>query len=641
MQGPALRKLRSLALVLLMVAPGFAAGGAGSAPEEGPRRDGAGADAAPGSRHPDPCRSRAGGVLEVLCARNATVVRAGETALYGMGVRNNGNRTLEVLLSADGPAGWNWTRWPAPLSIPPADRTDVALEVRPPGDAMGNDTGVVTVTATAADDANLTDSAATFTTVEEVLGIGMWPERNETPVGPGETATCNITVEKTGNSRRPLFLDASVAVPGWAAAFDARQVNLEGAGVFTEELRLTAPPGARAGLRVVVNVSCHDRDRTAEASCAAAAVVRLAGNITVKATPELATLAPGGSALYGLELVNSGNGDDEVRPGRCDVPAGWSIGFRPGGSGGPNGSVRVPFGGSGRLDVELGAPPDAPSGDYRFPGEVLGSTGERYGFALNALVRRPPGVRLEAERDRLGGPPGGSAGFRLRVTNTGDGPGNVSLAASGLPAGWPAVEFTLDGRPLGPALELGPDATRTVTALVRIPVPTLLENVSLEVRAALAGGGNHSVGLGLDIQRADLRIVHLELPPARPRAGVPELVNLTVGNAGNADAGGVALELFVNGRLRSRVEIGNLPAGEQRVEGVLWVPGEGMNRLRFVIVGEDTARESNETDNEVSAFRTVPVAGTARAPGDIWIGVVVAALAVGSVLAARRLRRRK
>jgi uncharacterized membrane protein len=632
MEGPALRKLCCVALVLAMVAPGFAAGeDAWPAIGEYPGGD------------PHLRSSRADRVIEVRCDRNATVAPPGEPAAYSIGVQNNGNRTEEVLLGAGGTPLWSWTGWNGTISIAPGNRTDVTLEVRAPPEALGGDIGVVTVTAASTRDANLTDSLDTFTTVEEVLGIRVWPKQNETDARPGGTATCNLTVEKTGNSRRPLFLEAFVDGPGWNATFDTVQVNLEGAGEFGVELYITAPPDARGGLGVPVNVSCYDQDRTVEARCTVTALVSLVGNITVTARPVLADLEPGGKALYELELVNSGNGDDVVRPGPLALPVGWTAGFFPRGSSEANGSVAVPFGGKGWLDVVLGAPPDARSGDYDFSGQVLDSTGAGFGFTLGARVARRASLRLEAEMARLGGPPGGSAGFRLQVTNTGNGVSNFSMAASGLPANWSAVAFSLDGQPFGAERALGPGATATVTAAVAIPARTLLESVSFDVSAALAGGEKGLARLTLDIQRPDLRITGVELPAQRARPGSAELIKLTVENAGDDRAANVALALLVDGKLRARLDIGSLGAGERRAEGVLWVPGPGKHLLGFVLDPENIVYERNETNNGAQANRSVPAAGADRGPGQsvLWASLVVAALAAASALTIIRARRLK
>ena len=618
-------------LVLAVASPAFyTAGAAPSAP----------ADVMGGTREGS---QRAVKDIELFCGRNATVVKPNGTAVYEIDLKNNGNRTEEVRLTAEGTPGWNWTGWTGTRKILANNSTKVLLEVWPPAGALGGDVGVVTVTAYSMNDTNLTGSLSTFTTVEEVLGIRLWPERNETPVAPGQTGVCNISVEKTGNSRRPLFLEALADVFGWKAELDTVQLNLEGTGLSTVALSITAPGDASAQTVAQVNISCHDRERTVVAGCTAAASVPLVRGVAVTVRPEPARLFAGGQASYELEIANLGNVEERVRAGHSVPPAGWTVVFTPRGSKDQNGSVKVPIGGSGFLDAVLHAPQNASSGYYNFTGQVLDSFGNAFNFTLGARVAQLPGIRLEAGSARPGGPPGGPAVILLNVTNLGDGVDSYSLAAAGLPGNWSPVEFTSGGKALGAANEIGPRATVAVMAVVRIPNGIDMESISFNIRATLYGGELDTARLTLAVQRPDLYIGRVDMPSAKPRAGRPEKMNLTVGNAGDAPAGNVTLTMFVNKRFLLRLDIGNIPAGQERIESVLWAPVKGYDVLRFVIASEDGAPERNGTNNEASALRTVPGGDSAPPPDRFLMLVAVAAVSIAAValVPAFWLRRRK
>ncbi|MEM1671710.1 MAG: CARDB domain-containing protein [Archaeoglobaceae archaeon] len=86
----------------------------------------------------------------------------------------------------------------------------------------------------------------------------------------------------------------------------------------------------------------------------------------------------------------------------------------------------------------------------------------------------------------------------------------------------------------------------------------------------------------------------------------PVMINATVNNTGNADAGGFNVKFYINNSLLDTKRVLSLGAGSSTIVGTTWTPNSaGDYLIRVVADADGEVAESNENNNETSIIVTV------------------------------------
>jgi uncharacterized membrane protein len=261
------------------------------------------------------------------CPDHVRITSAGEATQFSIGICDLGDLWENINLSAMGPDQWDFRLDFDKVRLKPGDLCEVKLNVTPPADAMGDDSCIVRVRAVSADNPAVSSEVETRTIVAAYMLVDIRPDRTELLVLPGVMADCTLTVENHGNIDRPVTFNLRVEYgdSGWNAWTDTDALSLRSEESWVVVLHVAAPPGAPAGSRLDVKVTCIDLENEHFFSCNVTAVVGRVRDLEVSVAPGEVTLLPGGTAVYSIDILNTGNGQDEIGAGGFVLPSGWDL----------------------------------------------------------------------------------------------------------------------------------------------------------------------------------------------------------------------------------------------------------------------------------------------------------------------------
>jgi hypothetical protein len=560
---------------------------------------------------------------------------------------NTGGWDIELNLTAEGPPDWIYALDLHDLNLEAGRSANFILSVTPPPYAEGGTTGIVMVVARPVLEPAYYKTVETRTVVSSFLSLEVLAEPAVGLVDPGETCSYTMTIWDHGNIREPLLFLAYAAWDNssWNVTLNDSWLYLRDEESSALILNVTAPADALAGAGLVVDVNVSSAERDVSAETRLTAFVRAVGSIEASVTPGCSTAEPGGFARFSIDIVNRANHRVEVHPGDFNLPQEWNISFSllDGSLLDGNRTLSLEVGGSASIIASVRVPAGALAGWYPIAGTLVDGAGQVTPVMLNAAVEQLFSLVIEAPAPAQSGALGEKLLFPLVVTNLGNGDDMIGFNWVDLPLDWPQPELVFpDGQP-GPDITLGPSESANVTVGLRIPAATPVNSATIALYAESWGGIGFGTNLTIHVRKADLVITKVEPASRDLRAGAPVQVNVTVANRGEASAGTVVLEYFLNGRLVVSVAAGALPAGQERVERFTWVPHHGHNTLRFVADPANAVCESDETNNEAALERNVST-GTGPAPGNFFLQAAAASVVlvlVGLLLLGWRLRRPK
>lgn len=246
-------------------------------------------------------------------------------------------------------------------------------------------------------------------------------------IAPTQTSTLTLTAKNIGSLVDNLSFQVKTPV-GWPSA-SANDVRLKPDETGTVQINVTAPIGQAPGVyAVLVNAQSEQlRDLNLRRNSAAPSIVATtAFNFTIQRSVVLKVEAPdarlllrqGGEQTVPVVLKNEGNAEGVVNLSvRQELTRGasWDVRFEGGDQ------VRVPASGSKTVNMIVGAPSDAGSGDRNVitirakEGDTVEATDQ-----VTAYVDAQFGAELRTNKTTWEFYPGQVQVIRLNVTNIGN-----------------------------------------------------------------------------------------------------------------------------------------------------------------------------------------------------------------------------
>jgi uncharacterized membrane protein len=251
--------------------------------------------------------------LELTPATDTATADPGQSVTYTLAITNTGNYTDTFNLALANHS------WPGQLTtdsvtLAAAESTTFMVTVEVPPDASGQDSDMVTVTATAAGDADISAEGELTTTANPVYGIELSAATTAQSGLPGTVVTYTLTISNAGNSTDSFSFDASgndwvVGLPLTVTL--AREASVDVA------VTVTIPADATGGAVDVATVSATSvNDPSATAAFDLTTLTTTADNVYgVELSPATAAQAglPGEIVTYTLSIANTGNITDAIR----------------------------------------------------------------------------------------------------------------------------------------------------------------------------------------------------------------------------------------------------------------------------------------------------------------------------------------
>ena len=560
-------------------------------------------------------------------------VDPGETYRYNVLVKNTGSATDRFELTVED-ARQGWTQ---ALLLDGQPVTEVTLEggetrvlafaVTAPETETAQQ-NIVSIRAQSVSSALAGDVLNTATRIRPKVSISMDLDPQTRVAEPNETATFNVTVTNTGNDIFLVALRREGLLPaGWNASFNVEppEVNLNPNPArdptlsYTFKLRVTPPPGARAGdlatLKLTAETDTGGGVVIPGDEASAVVVVRKVHNVTTPAMLDARAVA--GEALdYVLPVANHGNGNDvlELLPGA--VSPAWRVES-------PAESLYLDYNESGELPLRIHVPAGTPPGPQNLTLTLRLSREAFQNLTIPLLVDATPRVDLRGARD-LGLTPGRPHEVALSAVNSGNVAGSFALAADA-PDGW---NVTL--RP--DRVTLDPGASAPVTLVLHAGRDAEDGPASVTLRATLAGAPAGATPVAVTLARPDLRLEGVDASGSTA-PGELVVVEASVLNTGAIAAENVTVALLVEGQAVDAVVLSRIPVGEAKVATLSWVSTKRTSDLRVVV---DPANEIAQRTSVADDAADVVFANKLT-PAAPWLAL--AALALVALL--RRPPRRR
>jgi uncharacterized membrane protein len=316
---------------------------------------------------------------------------------------------------------------------------------------------------------------------------------------PGETLNYVITVRNTGNVEDSYDLSVGDDL-NWSLLVSPTLLVVPVGGYGTATLSVTIPSGAYGNTIdniIVTAISVNDLTVSDSATCVAH--VTAVREVEVNIWPDHGSALPGGTLIYAVTVINSGNVEDTYDLTVTDN-AGWSLSISP-----P--SLTVPPRENREAILSVLVPENAyGSSEDNVTATAVSTTDPTVSdsascIASAALVR---GVTVTISPIYRGGLPGGTLAFTVTVKNTGNVWDNFVLTVLDN-AGWgPIVSPT--------SIMLAPSASDNATLSVVIPdnaLPCTMDNIAVVAvsadNAEVSASGTcvaHAVGM-----RTEMRMV--------------------------------------------------------------------------------------------------------------------------------------
>ncbi|MEM4729774.1 MAG: S8 family serine peptidase [Thermoplasmata archaeon] len=302
-------------------------------------------------------------------------------------------------------------------------------------------------------------------------GVGASLSPPEILLDPGGSYVLEGVVENTGTAPDTVQLGASSPSPGWSASVERTSLSIGPGEKAKVGLVVVCPEAALAGEDCVLTlaaVSTGNSSYRAEAS--ARAVTRQVYGISIPSSPPPVEILPWETASFNITISNTGNGPDVVNVEAFGDRSDWSVEQSAQ-------TLSIPARSWETLEVRVTPHPASLAGNSSTTILTATSSGAlAASVELRVSVAQFYNITLTLLPLEVSAPPGGSVSALFFVTNSGNGPDNVSVELE-LPPGWEA--------PLEPSLPLGGYESFNGSLSVRVPPSELAGDfrVSLTVRS--------------------------------------------------------------------------------------------------------------------------------------------------------------
>jgi hypothetical protein len=183
--------------------------------------------------------------------------RAGSTSpgvviAYTHTLTNTGDGPDTFVLTHHSSEGWTVT-YESPIALEYEMTRTVLVSVTVPVGALSGVVDTTTITATSQHTATVSATVVDTTTVDQVAGVELAPDRAAT-VAPGTTITYTHTIANAGNGTDTFTIEA-VSSEGWVTGLSPSSVSLAPNETHTVVVTITVPAGTPSGTTDVAFVT--------------------------------------------------------------------------------------------------------------------------------------------------------------------------------------------------------------------------------------------------------------------------------------------------------------------------------------------------------------------------------------------------
>lgn len=404
----------------------------------------------------------------------------GTGVTFTMKVNNTGNGQDTVAITHSGePSGWAVTHVSS-LSVPANASRDVTVSVVPPSNAVAG-TYLPTVKATASD--NVKSDQITFTIIiDPRYGLTLSSADVSKYITPKVAAYYNMNLTNTGNADDTVTISIEGIPSLWTVLPTSNPVSLAPGETKAFQILVTAPSTALAGAQYQIKVKASSYGNTSIVrDLTINAVVNQVYDPRVTPIVNTKVVSPGSSVTFKINVTNNGNGNDTVDLGVSGVPTGqgWVYNFNPT-------SVTLTPGQTKSVDLSFSLGSQAAFGDIQVTvrgtshgtttsgtSTIIVSVTQFYSIAL---------VPDGAATKRVD--PGAAVTFNFSVTNTGNGPDDITFSVVGLPVGWVSYFSRTT------VYNVGANATQTTILTLEVPSTAHASTYRFDLRAVSEGNSS-------------------------------------------------------------------------------------------------------------------------------------------------------
>ena len=397
----------------------------------------------------------------------------GSGITFTVKVNNTGNGQDTVAINHSGePSGWTVTHVSS-VSVPANGSREVTVSIVPPSSAVAG-TYQTTVKATASD--NVKSDQVTFVIIiDPRYGLTLSSADVSKYVTPKVAAYYNMNLTNTGNADDTAMISIEGIPSGWTVLPTSNPVSLSPGQTKSFQILVTAPSTALAGAQYQIKIKASSYGNTSIVrDLTINSVVNQVYDPRVAPIVNTKIVSPGSSVTFKVNITNNGNGNDTVDLGVSGVPTGqgWVYNFNPT-------SVTLTPGQTKTVDLSFSIGSQAAYGDYQVTvrgtshgtttvgtATIIVSVTQFYNIAL---------VPDGAATKRVD--PGASVIFNFSVTNTGNGPDDITFSVIGLPVGWVSYFSKTT------VYNVAANATQTTMLTLEVPSTARASTYRFDVRA--------------------------------------------------------------------------------------------------------------------------------------------------------------
>ena len=406
----------------------------------------------------------------------------GSAVTFTVKVNNTGNGQDTVTLTHSGePSGWTVTHVSS-ASISALGYTDVVVSVVPPSKTTA---GTYQTTLKAASSDGKTNSQTTLVIIIDAqYGLSMSSSDVSKYVTPKVAAYYNLSVTNTGNTDDYAIITISNIPSGWTVLPTSNPVSLGPNQTKTFQILVNAPSSALAGTQFQIKIQASSNGNTSIVrEMSINAVVNQVYDPVVTPIKNTQVVSPGFSVTFKINVTNNGNGNDTIDLSVSGVPTGqgWVFNFNPT-------SVTLTPGATKTVDLQFSIGSHAAYGDNQVTVRgtshgtvkvgtttVVVSVSQFYNLALV-----PDGAATKRAD------PGSTVTFNFSVTNTGNGPDDITFSLVGLPTGW--VSYFSKAT----VYNLPANGTQSTMLTLELPSTARADTYKFDVKATSVGNGTVS-----------------------------------------------------------------------------------------------------------------------------------------------------
>jgi uncharacterized repeat protein (TIGR01451 family) len=248
----------------------------------------------------------------------------GTVVTYTLDVNNTGNYTDTIDVGYSGNV-WDVNLPETLFELGAGEGTTFYVGVAVPVDAMGGDSDMVTVTATAGD-GTTTDTSDLTTTANALYGVAFMPDSYSYPGDPGFYAQYMVAMTNTGNVEDTFDITYGGNDPDWMIEIPDAQFTLASGEATGVAVRVWVPANALAGEMDTVTITSTSQGDSA--------VFESVDLTTVAAEVYDAVMAPDTDAMFGdpgetveymLTFTNTSNITATFDVTYTDFAPGWVV----------------------------------------------------------------------------------------------------------------------------------------------------------------------------------------------------------------------------------------------------------------------------------------------------------------------------